>query len=1215
MNFSNGRLSLLGMALSFSVLATAITVPSLVHAQAVSVNGGSIQGSITDASGAVVPGANVVILSTDTGFTKSLTTDNAGYYSVGPLNPGNYTVTVTAGSFEKLSVKTVVRTGTATSGNFKLTVGASSQTVEVNAGELQINTDQAGVSSVITREQIDSLPINGHNILDVAQLQPGVLLQTGESFDPTKAGYSAISVGGVSGRTTRILLDGQDVTDETVGTTIFNISSGAIDEFQLNSSTQDVSGEVTSTGQVLMSTRSGTNAIHGDVFYNFQDYREGFAATTGGFNAPFQRNNFGGNVGGPIIKDKLFFFADAERIKQDEDGSATTSPTFAGIQTAFPFIPSPFRDTYSTGRLDYNGPKGAHTFVRLSYGVNSADANYSDLYSLYKSRNNVPAIVGGADFTTGKFTHSIRGGYEKFHNLLVDGTGGLTSIYNPSAAIGVPVTLLDGQDNFYAGPNFLAPQGTYQSDKQLRYDGTWTKGSHNVKFGASLNRLLGGGFAAFYGPSLYTAFGPSSVLANCGGVAGAAACPGDPINGYSAQVYVLGNGNGFFTEKPGFGLTGGGVHDWRSGAYVADSWKITPSFTLVAGLRWSVDTDRANQDLPTPLCSTVAPALQFAGCTGNTPLYDQFQAGLGVKTHQPYANFGPQVGFVFSPGDHKTSIRLGTGIFYESDIFNNTSNARASAVNANGNYFGYGTACGGQSTFTLPNGTVINNVGGVPLSTICGESIAQAAPQIAALKAQYQAASQTGGPNPSYVGTGGLLTLTTGGAVYGGPYKTPYSIQINGGIQREIRRGTILSVDYVHNATLKIPLIIDVNHVGAARYLNTTAAQAAIASTLLACGATSISSSLSPGGCPGLHPGMNGTGPGSATIVDFAANGLDSSNQYTGGLPLSAAGTPNAPAFAGANPNVGDGHFILPVGRSGYDALEAVVRQQVSHPLPGIVSGNFQVSYTLSRVDNPLAGGTADQFFNNTPYDNDNPNEYNGRSALDHQNELSFGGSIAVKYGLKVGIIGHFNSAQATSLVLDNQGNGVAGEIFRSDVTGDGTTGDLVPGTLPGYYMHQVKGAGLNKLINNYNLTNANQPTPAGQALINAGLFTLGQLQALGGVQQQLATAPTTPLSNSALRAFDTNFSYPIRLARFREGLSIEPGVALYNVFNMSNFGSLGGTLANVADGGGTVGSVNNYLNGPNNGQVENGLRVQRGSGTYDLGAPRTTEFQLRINF
>jgi hypothetical protein len=1168
--------------------------------QAISVNGGSIQGTITDPSGAVVANASVVVTSTDEGTTRTLKTDKAGFYSVGPLNPGPYTVAISGAGYQSLSVKTAIQTGTVTSGSYKLTVGSASTTIEVSASALQVNTDQMGVASVISREQIDSLPLNGHNILDVAQLQPGVLLQSGQSFDPTKAGYSAISVGGVSGRTTRILLDGQDITDETVGTTIFNVSTGAIDEFQLNQSTQDVSGEVTSTGQVLMSTRSGTNQYHGSAFYDFQDYRTGFAATTGGFNAPFQRNNFGGNFGGPIIKDKLFFFADVERIKQDEQGASTTSPTFASIQNQYPFIPAPFRDTYSTGRLDYNGFKGSHWFARVSYGVNADAANFGQLYSLYKNRDNVPAFAGGADFVTGRFTHSFRGGYEKFHNLLTDGTAGVTSIYNPTALLnGLPVTLLDSTDGFYAGPNYLAPQGTYQSDKQLRYDGTWTRGAHSVKFGASMNRILGGGFAEFYGASLLTEFGPGNLLP--GGNSA------DPIGGYYARHYILGNGNGFFTEKPGFGLSGGGEEDWRSAAYVADSWKVSQYFTLLAGVRWSVDTDRANQDLPTPLCSSVDPAYQFAGCTGNTPLFDQFQAGLGGKTHQPYANFGPQAGFNFSPGDHKTSIRAGMGIFYESNVFNNTSNARSSVVNANGNYFNYAEVCGGVNTLTLPNGTTINSVNGVPLSTICGESIAQAAPQIAILKGQYQQASQTGGPNPSYIGTGGQLYAN---GIYGKPYVTPYSIQINGGVQREIRKGLVVSVDYVHNATLKIPMDIDVNHVGAARFLNKSAAQAAIAATLAGCGASSIDQALAANGC------TSGSGAnGNVSILDFAGNGLDSSNQYTGGVPVSVSGQAPA-AFAGANPNVGKGLFILPVGRSGYDALQMVVRQQASHPLPGIESSNIQISYTLSRSVNPMLAATGgDQFFSGPDaIDYDNPNEYMGRSSMDHTNELSFGGHLALKYGLQVGVIAHFNSAQATSLTLDNS-SGNVGEIFRTDVTGDGTTGDLVPGTLPGYYMHQVKGAGLNNLINNYNKTQAGTPTPAGQALIAAGLMTQQQLYALGGVQQPLATAPTTPLSNAALRALDMNFAYPIRLSRFREGMSLEPGVALYNVFNMSNFDSLLGMLANTTTGGGAVGTANNFLNGPNNLAVENGLRVQRGAGTYDLGAPRTTEFQLKLNF
>jgi hypothetical protein len=529
--------------------------------QATSVNGGSIQGSITDPSGAVVPAATVTITDDDTASSKTVTTDKAGFYSVGPLLPGNYTVSVTHSGFEKLSVKTVVRTGTATSGSFKVTLGASTETVEVNAGALQINTDQIGLAGIVTREQIDSLPVNGRNILDYAQLQPGVMLQPGMSFDPTKAGYSAISVSGVGGRTTRILLDGQDITDENVGTTLFNVPSGAIQEFQLNRSTQDVSGEVTSTGQMLTSTQSGTNAYHGNGFYNFQDARAG-AAEVGGIQAPFQRNQFGGYFGGPIIKDKLFFFGGIERIKQsEEDVALGASPLFSSILTQYPLVPAPFHDTFSIARLDYNAPKGIHLFARAVYSVNSSFATFGAVpYSVYENRDNVPGLVGGADFTTGRFTHSFRGGYEKFHNILADGTAALgNSIYNPSSAALGQLTLA-GSIN--AGPNDLAPQGTFQSDKQLRYDGTWTKGAHNLKFGFDMNRLLAGGFAEFFGASLVTVLNanPTSLLGPD---------PTNPLD-YEASLYFLGNGNSSFSERPGFGLPGGGAPSWRFGAYVAD---------------------------------------------------------------------------------------------------------------------------------------------------------------------------------------------------------------------------------------------------------------------------------------------------------------------------------------------------------------------------------------------------------------------------------------------------------------------------------------------------------------------------------------------------------------------------------------------------------------------------------------------------------------------
>jgi hypothetical protein len=989
------------------------------------------------------------------------------------------------------------------------------------------------------------------------------------------------------------------------------VPSGAIQEFQLNRSTQDVSGSVTSTGQVLVSTQSGTNAIHGNAFFNFQDARAG-AADVGGIQAPFQRNQFGGYVGGPIIKDKLFFFGGVERIKQSEDDVALgASPVFNSILQEFPLVPAPFRDTFSMGRLDYNGPRGIHLFARAVYSVNADTATFGLApYQLYQNRDNIPGLVGGADFATGHFTHSFRGGYEKFHNLLQDGTSGLTSIYNPSGpAVGGSLTLAGSLN---AGPNYLAPQGTFQTDKQFRYDGSWTKGSHTVKFGFDMNRLASGGFADFFGPSLYAALNATP---------GNLAPGGDPTNplDYIAEFYDIGNGNGFFSERPGFGLVGGLDPSWRFAAYVADTWKASQSLTLTAGLRWSVDTDRANQDLPTPLCSSVSPAQQFAGCTGNTPLFDQYQAGFGVRTKQPYANFGPQAGFNFSPGDHKTSVRGGIGIFYESSVFNNTTNARTESIQAPIAALNVAQAVQGQSSIQLPGfGVVTAAPDGTPVSQILNEPIGQAAIEVNAIKSEYQAAQKNvTGVNPSYIGTSGLYANN----IYAGPYKSPYSIQFNGGIQREITKGLVLSVDYVHNSTLKIPLSQDVNHSGAARTLNVAAAQNAIATT-----AASF-------GCAGGYSAaaINCAILAGATIQNFASvqtdasgnpisGGLDSGAVSLGGASASAFGlTPaTGAAFAGLNPNVGVGKFILPIGRSGYDALQVVLQQQKAHPLPGIMSSNFQVSYNLSRIVSATGSGNpGDQFFASAvPFNNDDPNRYIGRSPLDQSNQLSFGGSFVVKYGLNVSAIGHFFSAPARSLTLDTL-SGTTAQIFQTDVDGDGTTGDLVPGTIPGSYEHQIKGAGLNKLISNYNATAAGQPTPAGNALIAAGLFTQQQLIALNGVQQALAPAPSNPLNNAALRTFDLSANYPIRFNRFHEGLSLVPGIAVYNVFNMSNFnpitsipGTATGVLLNTADAGQA-----GYYNGPNDQDTLNSARVVRNSGTFDQGGPRTTEFQLKLNF
>ncbi len=324
---------------------------------------GSIAGTVTDPSGAVVSGAKIVITNAGTGGTLNLTSNSAGAFSSGPLEPGHYKVQVSAKGFSSVSQIMVVQVDNATAFNAKLQVGQESQVIEVQASEVQVNTEQATVQGVLTSSQIENLPVNGRNFLDLAQLEPGVQIQDGQNFDPTKAGYSSISFGGRFGRTARIEVDGVDVSDETVGTTTTDIPASAIQEFQISQSSLDMSTELTSSGSVNVTTKSGTNGFHGEAFGQFRD--SSFSSslpTPAGFKAPFQRSQYGVGFGGPIIKDKMFFFLDGERTIQHTQVPVPVSDPFTQFSGTFA---DPFREGNLLGRLDYQLTKGARVLSFL----------------------------------------------------------------------------------------------------------------------------------------------------------------------------------------------------------------------------------------------------------------------------------------------------------------------------------------------------------------------------------------------------------------------------------------------------------------------------------------------------------------------------------------------------------------------------------------------------------------------------------------------------------------------------------------------------------------------------------------------------------------------------------------------------------------------------------------------------------------------------------
>jgi hypothetical protein len=1174
------------LALGTLVLGLAALPTPAAFAQA-SPTSGVIQGSITDASGAAVPNAQITITNSGTGITRTATTDASGLYNSGSLNPGQYSIQVTAPGFQTLQSTVGVNVNVVSGGNFRLSVGKSSETVTVQAGALQVNSEQSTVQNTLSTAQIDTLPVNGRNFLDLAQLEPGVQLQSGESFDPTKAGYSALSFNGLAGRTTRIQLDVQDITDETVGTTIFNVSQGAIDQVQIARSTQDITGDITSTGSVQAATRSGTNSFHGNAFYDFQDNAVGFASQRG-IDTPFQRNQFGGAIGGPILKDKLFFFANVERIKQDTDTVSTVGSQFSNILAQFPFVPTPFRDTYSTGRLDYTGWHSIHFFFRANYEDNSAVSAFGKGYSIYANRDNTPGFAGGADFVTGHVTHSLRVSYEKFHNLIDNAVSASNTYY------GVPgIEFYYPAQGLYSGPNYLAPQQTYQSDKQFRYDGSWTKGQHNFRFGAGFNRILGGGLANFFGLAPRVRIDGTTQLGPD---------PSNPLD-YGAFRVVLGNGQGFFTEKPGFGYPAGGQGDWRTFAYIADSWKVRSDFTLNYGLRWSRDTGRSDSDLAPIPCSAVDVSLTgYNPCASPSDrLLDQFGPGLGARVKQPNFNFGPQLGFAWSPGGTgKTVVRGGIGVYYENSVFNNVLFDRPFKL-AEGRFNATATLCSGYGvySFTLPGtNTVVDSYNGKSIKDICNnETIDQSGPAFAALQQQYQQATEHSptSANGDFVGNTLSIPTAVGYAGYAPDFKTAYATQINIGFQREFWRGSVLSVDYLHSVTNHIMQAIDTNHIGDARYFDKNAGAAAIQATLSANGWANIDDAINNG----------------ATIADFASNGLDSSIQENSGYPQ-----PGFFAFSGINPQVGQGWFQFPSGRNGYDALQVNYRQQAQHPLPGVANSNFEASWSFSRQVNTIYGvvGGSDSFFTPAAWDYNQPTRFIGPGDLDRTHIFSFGGSALLKFGMRVGLIGHFYTSPASNLVMDTTTTGSSGQIFQSDYTGDGSIGDPFPGTNPGAMMRQVNNHNISNLITRYNTQMANTLTPAGQTVVHSGLITAQQMQKLGGVMQPvgLVTGQGQTLRNYPFRTLAANFSYPIKLKWLGEGTTLEPAVAMYNFANFGNY-SLNNYDPELLNNPGD--SDFNYPNAPMPYAAKDANRITRGAGTFDSGDARSTEFSLKLTF
>lgn len=1172
------------MAFGISLVTLAVLSPAL-SAQVTNATG-TIQGTVTDPSGAVIPNAQVTITEPATGSKKVVQTTGSGAYSAGSLTPGTYRLHVEATGFTATDEQVVVQVGNAANGDIKLGVGGSSTEIEVEASAVQVDTSQTQIQGVLTQQQIQTLPLNGRNFLDLAQLQPGVQIQDGTNFDPTKNGFSSISFGGRFGRAARIELDGLDISDENVGTTTQNISADSIQEFQVAQSNLDISTSITSSGSVNIVSRSGTNAIHGDGFYNFRDKRAGGANFPGGADNYLQRNNVGGAVGGAFIPDKMFYFFSAENFTQHLQ--APVSLTGTPLSDLSGSYSAPYSELELLGRFDFNLPHGAKGFLRGSYHNNKDVGGFGggNNFSPYLNEDNTPNVGGGLDFVTGNFSHSVRVGYFKFFNHIADEpTITDDPLYNKT--VGVNLTI----GAYSSGANLLAPQATVQTNKQFKYDGSWIKGAHTIRYGVGLNHLLGGGFASFFGlqPNValdYTAFNPANAPFP-GGAGNPQNYLVQPSSGGGPAI-ILGNGQGFNTEFPQFGYPGGGQEDWRVTAYLGDQWKVLPRLTVNYGLRYIRDTGRDDSDLAA------------------IPLLDQVAPGLGGKVHQPNANFGPQAGLAYDLfGKGTTVIRAGAGIYYENNVWNNVLFDRPVRLQK-GLFFGDTVACPNTS-ITVPGRTAplttVDDAGGPSIASICGQPIGNVYQDIATLQATYQRLVTQAGPqsNGNYIGNAMAVGPNyNGDQLFYPGYKTPESYQMNIGVQHQVAKNFVVTVDYLRNVGQNFLLGVDENHGGDVRNFSAANARAAVAATVAACGATSVNGAIAS--CPGLH--SDGSG---AMIADFANNGLDSISQTNGGGPGANF------AFQGQNPAFGQVSFLEPKGRSIYNALEVTATHHATHPVPGVLESNLTASYTYSHFDgtgsNALTttgGSGGDQDFGATALSYRNASKFWGPSALDRRQQFSVGLDASLWKGIQFDTIAHLYSSLPTTLSLPTQGQG---DIFISDIDGDGTTGDVLPGTNVGSFMRKLGPQSINNAISGYNQKYAGTLTPAGAAVVNSGALTTAQMVAIGATPQAITPAPSNQVGNDMLRIWDVGMGYKWKLG---ETLTLQPSVHAFNVLNAANFdapGALGTTrIKGVLDG--SSGAANNTTP-----LEQEPFRVGLGTGVFSFGAPRQLEFALKATF
>lgn len=649
------------------------------HSSAAQSPTGTISGIVTDPAGATIADAEVLVVNDATRVQFSGKTNDEGIYVIPNLPPGTYRVQIS-----KIGFKTIIKPDIglnvqdALAINFALPLGAVSEIVTIQGGAPLVNTESAAVSTVIDREFVENLPMNGRSFNTLLQLTPGVVIAAGTGTVATgqfsiagqRTDANYFSIDGVSANfgITPSLVPGQSGTGSSqafsaLGGTSSLVSVEALQEFRVVTSSFAPEFGRSPGGQVILTTRSGTNDLHGGAYEYFRndvlDANDWFANAAGQPRAAERHNDFGAFLGGPLWKDKTFFFLSYEGARLRLPQTSVFEVPSASIRESAPAALMPFLNSYPVpnGPISADGYKAQFTGVysnsaTLDAGSVRIDHKFDDRFSVFGRYNDAPSAtisrmyglstlqttavntrtltIGSSMMLTKNLANSLRGNYSTQNSASIyslEPFAGSAPL-DPSYFLGnLPSnqSLIEFQT---ADTNFLA-SGPIAAGRTRQFniadDLDFMKGSHALKFGADYRDVF-----LDTEPAAQTV----SFSAN------------------TVQSLVTSSEGSLSVTK----LKNSELLTQALSLYAQDAWKVTPRLTVTYGLRWEWDPAPTGRGATT-LASweNVSNPATIAPAAAGAPLW---------KT--TYANFAPRIGAVYALNSKRDFVlRASWGVFYD----------------------------------------------------------------------------------------------------------------------------------------------------------------------------------------------------------------------------------------------------------------------------------------------------------------------------------------------------------------------------------------------------------------------------------------------------------------------------------------------------------------------------------------------------------------------